>query len=142
MADWTDIPDAQLEPGKAIRSSIGIAFRDNVVAQAEGAAGAPKTQTAALEDDAVTADKLSETTAERGWVNGRIATSGVGDVGTYAMLYRASASASPGEVVSDGLYFSNAGAVAGTPVGGSWRCMGEITGSGPGEQSTLWLRIS
>ena len=48
MADWTTIPDASLEPGKPIRSVDGLALRDNPVAIAEGAAGAPRIQTQAL----------------------------------------------------------------------------------------------
>ena len=49
MADWTTIPDASLEPGKPIRSVDGLALRDNPVAIAEGAAGAPRVQMAALQ---------------------------------------------------------------------------------------------
>ena len=48
MADWTTIPDASLEPGKPIRSVDGLTLRDNPVAIAEGAAGAPRIQTSAL----------------------------------------------------------------------------------------------
>jgi hypothetical protein len=42
MANWTTLPDAALEPGKPIRSIDGLALRDNPVAIAEGAAGAPR----------------------------------------------------------------------------------------------------
>ena len=48
MADWTTIPDESLEPGKPIRSVDGLTLRDNPVAIAEGAAGAPRIQTSAL----------------------------------------------------------------------------------------------
>ena len=48
MADWTTIPDESLEPGKPIRSVDGLTLRDNPVAIAEGAAGAPRIQTVAL----------------------------------------------------------------------------------------------
>ena len=44
MATWTTIPDSSLEPGKPIRSIDTLALRDNPVAIAEGAAGAPKVQ--------------------------------------------------------------------------------------------------
>ena len=44
MATWTDIDDARLEPGKPIRSVDGLALRDNPVAIAEGAEGAPKVE--------------------------------------------------------------------------------------------------
>lgn len=42
MATWTTIPDSSLEPGKPIRSIDALALRDNPVAIAEGAVGAPK----------------------------------------------------------------------------------------------------
>jgi hypothetical protein len=42
MATWTTLPDASLEPGKPIRSIDGLALRDNPVAIAEGAVGAPR----------------------------------------------------------------------------------------------------
>jgi len=42
MADWTTIPDSSIEPGKPIRSIDGLALRDNPIAIAEGAAGAPR----------------------------------------------------------------------------------------------------
>lgn len=49
MATWTTVPDASLEPGKPIRSIDALALRDNPVAIAEGASGAPKVRTAALQ---------------------------------------------------------------------------------------------
>jgi hypothetical protein len=42
MATWTTLPDASLEPGKPIRSIDGLALRDNPIAIAQGAAGAPR----------------------------------------------------------------------------------------------------
>lgn len=42
MATWTTIPDSSLEPGKPIRSIDALALRDNPVAIAEGALGAPR----------------------------------------------------------------------------------------------------
>jgi hypothetical protein len=47
MADWTTIPDSSIEPGKPIRSIDGLALRDNPVAIAEGAVGAPRVVSAA-----------------------------------------------------------------------------------------------
>ena len=49
MATWTTLPDATLEPGKPIRSIDVLALRDNPVAISEGASGAPKVRTAALQ---------------------------------------------------------------------------------------------
>src|SRR5690625_5048636 len=41
MAQWTNIPTDRIEPGKPIRAIDGLALRDNPIAIAEGAAGAP-----------------------------------------------------------------------------------------------------
>lgn len=49
MADWTTIADATLEPGKPWRSVDALAVRDNPIAIAEGASGAPRVRTAALQ---------------------------------------------------------------------------------------------
>ena len=49
MADWTTIPDSSIEPGKPIRSIDGLALRDNPIAIAEGAAGAPRILLSAFE---------------------------------------------------------------------------------------------
>jgi hypothetical protein len=58
MATWTDIPDTSIEPGRAIRSIDGRALRDNVVALAEGASGAPRISNSAL-DGGITNNKLA-----------------------------------------------------------------------------------
>jgi hypothetical protein len=42
MASWTNIADATLEPGKPIRAIDARALRENPIAIAEGASGAPK----------------------------------------------------------------------------------------------------
>ena len=42
MADWTTIADASIEAGKPIRAIDGRALRDNPIAIAQGAAGAPR----------------------------------------------------------------------------------------------------
>lgn len=48
MATWTDIDDARLEPGKPIRSVDGLALRDNPIAMAQGAEGAPRIEVGAF----------------------------------------------------------------------------------------------
>jgi len=58
MADWTEINDSRLEVGKPARSIDIMALRDNPIAIAEGAPGAPRIQTAGMQDRAVTDDKL------------------------------------------------------------------------------------
>jgi hypothetical protein len=48
MADWTNIPNSSIEPGKPGRSIDALALRDNPIAIAEGAPGAPPIETNAL----------------------------------------------------------------------------------------------
>lgn len=49
MADWTNIPDTALDPDAPLTSELAYAWRDNPIAIAEGAAGAPRiTQTAIM----------------------------------------------------------------------------------------------
>jgi hypothetical protein len=156
MATWTTIPDSSLEPGKPIRSIDAIALRDNPVAIAEGAPGAPK----------IEAQALDTTTDERDWVLARTANASVGAVGTYAFLGSTNTTATtPGLTKAGsslryaGIYRSNSTWNGGTTnsVGskavttapaGTWMCMGH-DGSSPvsGEDSahygaTLWLRIA
>jgi hypothetical protein len=58
MANWTEIPDANLSPGAPARSADAIALRDNVIAVTEGAAGAPKVQTAGIQDQSIAVEKM------------------------------------------------------------------------------------
>ena len=71
MAEFTVIPDANLEPEKPGRSIDALALRDNPIAIAEGAAGAPRIQTAAIQDGAVAQAKLkTNTTSLSGTIGG------------------------------------------------------------------------
>ena len=144
MADWTDIPDENLSPNAPARSADMLAMRDNITAQAEGATGAPKTQTAAIEDDAVTADKLAETTAERDWVARRMAANGTGAVGTYALLRNdlGSSGGAGGTVSGSNLSYSNSGGGSSGGPGGTWRRMGYTSDDSVQTRTTLYLRIS
>ena len=58
MATWTNVSNTVLEPGDPIRSVDIIAIKENIIALSEGASGAPKILTAAINDGAVTASKL------------------------------------------------------------------------------------
>lgn len=80
MTTFTTIPNSSLEPGKPIRSIDGLALRDNPIAISEGSPGAPKIQTAAIQDDAVTKDKLQSPAAGFGYLICRVqeAESGAG----------------------------------------------------------------
>ena len=134
MATWTTIPDTSLEPGKPIRSIDALALRDNPIAIAEGAAGAPALATTPV---------LNAT-----------AGASVGAVGTYAWL--SSSSNTTGAFTTGTTYAGsglryvghtsdNTGAVfratlGGTP-SGTWRAMGSVQSINEFRQ-TLFLRIS
>ena len=111
------------------------ALRDNPIAIAEGTAGAPKIQAAALD----------VTTAERDWVLARNSEAGVGEIGTYALLKSAGFSdISPGATTAgSGLRYSTAGGTISTTPSGTWRCMGfvDISGANP-DDTTVFLRIA
>lgn len=119
MAQWTNIPTDRIEPGKPIRAIDGLALRDNPIAIAEGASGAPRVQTNGIANSAVTTSKIANsnvTTAkiansnvtaaklatggnENNWVRARTATSTAGQVGTYALVTRVTRSNSSGRVL-------------------------------------------
>ena len=154
MATWTTITDAILEPGKPIRSVDGLALRDNVTALAEGAAGAPRIENAALDTDSVTnvkvvnvtlgAEKFQTGTTERDWVMGRTSNAAGGAVGTYAFALAGAGPASGfgASISGSRLTPSNVAVNPSGYVSGTWRCMGS-TDDGIGSVSTtLWLRIS
>lgn len=48
MADWTTIADTQVDPDAPVTSELGYAWRDNPIAIAEGASGAPRITHSAL----------------------------------------------------------------------------------------------
>lgn len=48
MADWVTINDSQVDPDAPLTSELAYAWRDNPVAIAEGAAGAPRVQPKAV----------------------------------------------------------------------------------------------
>ena len=59
---WTTISDATLEVGKALRALTMRNLRDNITAVANGDAGAPQIQTAAIAAGAVTNAKFTDNT--------------------------------------------------------------------------------
>ena len=65
MPEYQEILDTEVEPEAPLTSSLGVRFRDNPIALANGASGAPRIQTAALNNGAVTQDKLASNAAGR-----------------------------------------------------------------------------
>ena len=168
MSTWTTIPDDVLEPGKPIRSVYAIVLRDNPIAIAAGAAGAPRVQTAAINDLAVTnakianasvtSNKLATGNDERDWVLNRTAGASVGAVGTYAFLQDitdSNTNVSAGSTVAGsslryaGPYFDSIQDKwivfgSGTPAG-TWRLLGwgqRVGGVAAQRYASLFLRIS
>ena len=167
MADWTNLPNQAVGVGGLPSGTTVTALRDNPVAIAEGAAGAPRIEDAALD--------TTVTNAGRDWVAARIVGAAAGAVGTYVFAWRNSTATPPafgGTVAGSELRpagFTSAGGVrfgsfspnstffpsseiiygsngsGRAALTGTWRCMGEarrvssIEGDYP---HTLWLRIS
>lgn len=48
MADWVNILDSSVDPDAPLTSELGYSWRDNPIAIAEGAAGAPRVRAAAI----------------------------------------------------------------------------------------------
>lgn len=127
----------------------GLTFNERIALPFSGAPGAPRIQTAAINDAAVTAPKLATTTAERDWVLGRTAGADVGAVGTYAFMYydHPTATFYPGQNVSasllyyasDGTYNEISIALSQRP-SGTWKCMGYMQASYL--HQTVFLRIA
>jgi len=135
VTDYTILSNTAVGVGGLPSGATVTALRDNPIAIAEGTAGAPKIQAAALD----------VTTAERDWVLARNSEAGVGEIGTYALLKSAGFSdISPGATTAgSGLRYSTAGGTISTTPSGTWRCMGfvDISGGNP-DDTTLFLRIS
>ena len=125
MANWTSIADATVEPGKPIRAIDARALRDNPIAIAEGAAGAPKIETAGITDLNVTTAKLAAgavTTAKITDANVTTAKLAAGERMTTANVLGATAGASAGAVGTYMLGWRNSTATPptfGTTVAGS-----------------------
>src|SRR5690625_4422215 len=163
MAQWTNIPTDRIEPGKPIRAIDGLALRDNPIAIAEGASGAPRVQTngiansavttAKIANSSVTAQKLATGGNENNWVRSRTATSTAGQVGTYAFVTRQGSSGGveiPWNGTIAGSLLRRAAAGLGglqydsSTLPGTWRIMGAFVRSSAGapNAATLALRIS
>jgi hypothetical protein len=169
MADWTNISTASLEPGAPVRSLDALALRDNPIAIAEGAANAPRVQTAGIANSAVTADKIASnavTTAKildsnvttnkiasgermtTANVTGAYAGQDAGAVGTLAILEKIGfTTITLGEVVAgSSLRYVRMRIGEGfsnfagdTHPAGTWRALGSCDVVGG---VTLWVRIT
>ena len=149
MTDWTTLPNAAVGVGGLPSGTTVTALRDNPVAIAEGAPGAPRVELPAI------VDALSVVPA--------------GSVGSYAFLgvndtshgntfgeTRAGSSLFPAGIAADGGFGFN-GIISAEAAGGqnsaragTWRCMGVVRSQAgqpldsipPRFGASLWLRIS
>ena len=62
MVEYIPIDDSEVEPEAPLISSLGVRWRDNPVAIAEGASGAPRIQQAAIDSGAVGQSQLKTAT--------------------------------------------------------------------------------
>jgi hypothetical protein len=138
MTTWTNITDASLEPGKPLRSIDLLALRDNPIAVAAGAAGAPKIKNTAFNTGVLGAEKFQTGTTERDWVLARTSDAGAGAVGTYAFLKTNTPVGFNQNISGFSLTPSNSENDSSGSVSGTWKCMGTVSSN----KSTLWLRIA
>lgn len=135
MTDYTILSNIAVGVGGLPSGATITALRDNPIAIAEGAPGAPRVLDAAL--------GTTSTAAGTAWVIKRTAGASVGAVGTYALLrFAVSKAASPGSTHAGSLLmYSSADVSSGGIPSGTWRCMGHTRGGGS-IGPTLFLRIS
>jgi hypothetical protein len=161
MATYTAITDAEIDQDSPITQTLMTKYRDNLIATAEGASGAPS----------ISANALQTTATEVSWVAQRTATIAAGDVGSYAFAWLNSTATPPvfgatvaGSSLRPAGFTSDAGVTAQiartifvstsdiygsagsnrSAFSGTWRCMGEArqdAGVGGNHPHTLWLRI-
>jgi hypothetical protein len=128
---WTNISNALVSVGALPFATTIQALRDNPIAIANGDAGAPRIQAAALDT----------TNNERDWVLARTAGAAVGVVGSYAMCRGQGLGAITAGTAAPGgnLRYSGTDTVAGATPAGTWRAMGT---TGADAEATLYLRIA
>lgn len=135
MADYNIINDTETDPEAPLRSSLFKRMVANPIAIAEGAGGAPRIEDAAL-DSTVTSD--GET-----WVADRMIARTHGGVGTLAFATRTGAVAFGSSVLGSSLTPCNAaGTPSGSPLTGTWRCLGAAANGGGEAGAAIWQRIA
>lgn len=156
---WQAINDSELVSGSPLKSSIAFRLRDNTTAVANGDAGAPRIQNAALDTNSVTnvkvangtlgAEKLQTGTDEINWVMARIAGASAGVVGDRIMAsYSGGSNVEFGETRAASEVNpsnSNGNLSPAVSLSGVWMCLGyaDNTGGATGpEKTTIWKRVS
>ena len=139
MAEWTELDTNGLLPGEPFTSAKALAFFENPIALAEGAADAPRIEDAALDTGAATSAGVT-------WWGLRSAGAAAGSVGTYAFLAPSVTNQEftfGATSAGSGLRATNAsGSLSGVALSGTWRCMGRTSRNSEAERATVFLRIS
>lgn len=142
MADWRTISDSEVDPDAPVTSDLMYALRDNAIAIAEGAPGAPVIRDVAL----------GGTVSPNGidWVARRIVGAGWNGLGQTVMadfVRGATTAVTPGTLVpgSDLRPCATGGNYFGTSLPGTWRLQGYLPSTGGGDtpiNKSLWLRVA
>ena len=138
MADYTELPDTAVGIGGIPSGTTVTALRDNPIAIAEGAVGAPSIEDAAL-------DAGAATTAGIDWVALRVAGQGLGGIGTYGLFIGSDLTTYvQGDTAAGStLDYANVdGGTTGVSPSGTWMCMGYSLSDGMRVQrTTVWRRV-
>lgn len=146
MADYIAQPDTAVDPDAPVTSDLMYALRDNPIAIAEGAAGAPRVQDAAL--------SLTVTVEGRNWVANRYASQQATGIGQVIMARYQSAGSGLGsglvmnlgdEVNGSELRPCNvSGEISTTVTGipGRWSCQGFANSGATASAATVWKRVA
>lgn len=161
MAVWTDIPVSATDADSPITDALMTALAENPTALAEGAAGAPKIATSALDDLAVTQQKIANLTindakivdgtmghekfqTDQGmadWVAQRLSVMTPNAPGQLVFARGGSAATYTfGSTATEAaLNYSASDGASGAPVSaGTYVCLGAATAGA----ATLWMKIS
>ena len=128
MASWTEIPNSSLESGAPIRAVDGVAFRDNPVAIAEGATGAPRIVNDAITNGTIGSEKLQTGAEESNWVTTRYSQVTAGEIG--AVCVSATFTAKGGTIAGSSLIYLSGTDISGDyefsslGMSGTWRSLG------------------
>ena len=148
MADWTPLPNQAVGVGGLPSGTTVTALRDNPVAIAEGAPGAPKIQYDAIDEGLAQQPAGGLGTYAFLGVNDNSHTSTFGQTRAGSQLFPAGISSSQGFAVNGFRGASSHGA-QNSARAGTWRCMGVVRSDAPSDPgdpgrfgASLWLRIS
>lgn len=126
MADYITVVDSSVDPDAPLTSDLMYRLRDNPIAIAEGAVGAPRIQR----------DAMGTWISSAGGVGTLVFAKHTDNTNSYAF----------GSTISGAnLAPSNAAGEGAGSLSGTWRCLGVanswLTGSEP-RGTTLWVRVS